>query len=177
VLAILLLASTAACSQSAQTKVQNAAQAGASDAYVALAVKAKLAGVDVNSATAVHAAAKTGTVTLTGEASSQAERRAYVAAAGSVDGVASVVDRLSVNPRMRGIRGQADDAAIAAKVAAAVAGQAGVNVFQIKPTVRDGVVTLSGTVATRQIKETILSTARNVPGVTSVVDRIRLQGS
>ena len=162
--ALLLLGS---CSGGAQKNAGN-------DAVIAVGVKANLAGVDVDSATAVDVAVSNGVVTLTGQARDARERIAYTNAARSVDGVTSVVDRLNVNPRLRGLREQTTDAALAARVAAAIAAQAGVNVFTIKTTAHDGVVTLDGSVPTPAIEKTVLDTARGVPGVRRVVAHLRL---
>jgi hyperosmotically inducible periplasmic protein len=162
------------CTQTQQTQTRNSVQSGANAAYLDVAVRTKLAQVDVNSATAVRVAVNGSGVTLTGEAKSQAERLAYLSAARSVKGVTGVVDALTVNPQMRGIRGQASDAAIAARVAAAIAGQAGVNVVRVKPAVRSGVVTLSGTVPSAAIRQTVVAAARGVSGVDRVVDNLSI---
>lgn len=68
----------------------------------------------------------------------------------------------------------AEDAALTAKVAAAMAAQAGINAFNVKPTVSGGVVTLTGKAPTPEIKSTILSAVRRVHGVTLVVDHIAI---
>jgi osmotically-inducible protein OsmY len=160
------------CTQTQQTQTRNSVQRGANSAYLALAVKTKLAGVDVNSTTAVRVTVHGSSVTLSGEAKSQAERLAYLSAARSVNGVSGVVDAMTVNAQMRGIRGQASDAAIAAGVAAAITGQAGFNVVRVKPDVRSGVVTLTGTVPSAAIRQTVVAAARGVSGVDRVIDRL-----
>jgi hyperosmotically inducible protein len=144
------------------------------DALIGAGVKAKLAGVDADSATAVDVSVTGGRVVLAGQARNDGERQAYVRAARSVSGVSSVEDRLTVNPHLRGVREQSNDALLAARVAAAIAGQAGVNVFKVKTTARDGVVTLTGTVPSSSIARTILDTARGVSGVKRVVDRVAI---
>lgn len=168
VVAFSLFAAFAACSGGQQRNAQNAGN----DAYATVAVKAKLAGVDVDSADAVGVAASGGTITLTGKAHSDAERQAYVAAARSVDGVQNVDDRLVVDPNERGVREQSADVTLAGKVSAAIAGQAGINVFHIKVAARDGVVALDGAVPSASIARTIVDTARGVDGVKRVESRI-----
>jgi osmotically-inducible protein OsmY len=163
--ALLLFAALVACSGGRQRSVENAG----SDAYVTAAVKAKLAAVDVDSADAVGVAVANGTVTLTGKAHSDAEGQAYVAAARSVDGVQNVDDRLVIDPQEHGLREQSADVGLAAKVSAAIAGQAGINVFHVKVTARDGVVSLEGTVPSQSVARTIVDTARGVDGVKRVV--------
>ena len=148
----------------------------ANDAYLSAAVKGKLATVDVDSATAVRVSVSHGAVTLAGEARSAAERQAYVRAARSVDGVVSVDDRLDVNPHLQGLREQTSDAALAARVSAAIAAQAGINVFSVGVDARAGVVTLHGTVSRPSIARTVVETARTVSGVRRVVSRIVVRG-
>lgn len=169
--AFLLFAALAACSGGQQRSAQDAG----SDAYTTVAVKAKLAGVDVDSADTVGVAASNGTVTLTGKAHSQAERQAYIAAAQSVDGVHSVDDRLVIDPNERGIREQSGDVTLAGKVSAAIAGQAGINVFHVKVSAHDGAVSIDGTVPSASIARTIVDTARGVDGVKRVDSRITVR--
>jgi osmotically-inducible protein OsmY len=70
-----------------------------------------------------------------------------------------------------------NNGALEVKVSAAIASEAGANAFHITPKARDGVVTLTGRVPTAQIRATVLDTARRVPGVTRVIDRISVHGS
>jgi osmotically-inducible protein OsmY len=178
-LLVLLCACTAQQQQSAQQNTQvlaSAAPSFAKSAYLVTAVGTKLAAIDVDATTSVHiAATSAGVVTLSGEAHSAAERVQYVTAAKSVPGVIGVLDRLRVNPNLRGVRGTVSDAALTASVSAAIAGQAGTNVFRVTPSVHDGVVTLHGTAPTPAIHETIVSAVRHVRGVRRVVDRITVR--
>jgi hyperosmotically inducible periplasmic protein len=161
-----LLILTAACSNGGQQQVTH------SDTYLQLAVKSKLATVDIDSTTAVGVRVDKGAVTLTGQARTPAERVAYVSAARAVDGVKSVTDRLTLNAHLQGIREQAADAALAARVSATIAAQAGINVFHVGVSARHGIVTLRGTVPRESIARTIRDTVRGVSGVTGVIDRI-----
>lgn len=165
--AAVLAACNAQQQKQAQSTVNSAALAGA--------VHAKLATIDADSLTAVKVETNGGVVTLTGQARSAQERAAYDSAAATVNGVTHVVDRLAVNPDVRGPRESLDDAALAAKVTANITAQAGINAARIKPSVRDGVVTLSGTVSSVALKSTVLQTARKTSGVKSVVDRIEVK--
>jgi hyperosmotically inducible periplasmic protein len=70
---------------------------------------------------------------------------------------------------------QLSDGALEVKVGAAIASEAGTNVFHITPVARHGVVTLTGTVPSQAIHETVLRTVRAVPGVKTVVDRITVE--
>lgn len=167
-LAFALIAALAGCTAQEQRSTSNTAN----DAYLTSAVGAKLVSVDVDAVTRVHVSVDHGVVTLSGQAHNPAERARYVDAAKSVNGVTSVRDTLTINPRAQGLRGHASDAALTARISAAIAGQAGVNAFQIKPEVSDGNVTLSGTVPSASVHQTILQTVRGVQGVKSVNDRI-----
>lgn len=162
-----LLAITA-CSGEQQQQEQSVA----GHTYRVATVEAKLIGVNVDATTKVHIAENGGVVTLSGEAKSTAERDRYVSAAQSVSGVTSVRDDLVVNPRMHGIQQDASDAAIDVRVSAAIASQAGTNVFQVSPSSNHGIVMLRGTVPSHSVQATIDQTAAQVPGVKRVIDRM-----
>jgi hyperosmotically inducible periplasmic protein len=174
-LAIALGACTAQQQQSAQNDAQQLASSApdaAKNGYLTTAVAAKLATVDVDSTTNVRTSANAGVITLSGEARTTAARDAYVQAAKSVSGVVSVRDALRINPKLRGVREQTGDAALAAQVAAAIAAQAGVNVFHVDTTAHDGTVTLAGSVPHASVVRTIVETARGVSGVHAVVNHL-----
>ena len=165
VVAIVLFAAVTSCSGGQQKNAAN-------DAFVTVAVKAKLASVDVDSADAVGVSVANGTVTLTGKAHTEQEKQQYAAEARSADGVTAVDDRLVIDPNERGVREQSADVTLAGKVSAAIAGQAGINVFHVKVTAQDGVVTIDGTVPSNSVARTIVDTARGVEGVKSVVNNV-----
>jgi osmotically-inducible protein OsmY len=169
----------AACSSQQQQQAQTDAQQlyssapdAAKDAYLTAAVASKLAAVDVDAATSVQIAVQGGVATLSGQAHDRAERDRYDAAAKSVDGIVSVRDAVAINPRLRGPREQTADTTLQARVSAAIAAQAGVNVFQVTPTIHGTDVTLAGTVPSRSVARTIVETVRGVTGVTGVDDRL-----
>lgn len=165
--AALLAACSAPQQQNAQTNVQ--------DGLLTTEVAAKLAGVDVDAATAVHVSVDSGVVTLSGQAHSLAERGKYDDAARSVSGVKGVRDRLAVQPGFKGLRAHANDAQLSVRVSAAIASQAGGNVFHVTPAVDNGVVTLSGTVDQRSVRETIVNSVRHLSGVKAVIDTIQVR--
>lgn len=160
-----------ACSAREQRQTQQTA----ASALTAAAVQTKLATIDADAATQVRVAVSDGTVTLSGTAHDARERAAYVDAAASVGGVHHVVDKLRIAPRARGPRETIADAALAAKVSANIAAQAGINVANVHPAVQDGVVTLSGSVSSATIKSTIIEVTRKTSGVRRVVDRIEVK--
>jgi osmotically-inducible protein OsmY len=172
-LALALTGVLTACSAQQQKTASNTAN----DTFLVTAVGAKLASIDVDAVTRVHVAADHGVVTLSGDAHNAAERAQYVQAAQSVDGVTAVNDNLKINPAAQGLRGQTSDAALTARISAAIAGQAGMNAFHIAPSVHQGNVTLKGTVPTQSIHQTILQTVRGIPGVKSITDQIDVHGT
>lgn len=68
----------------------------------------------------------------------------------------------------------AQDAALTAQVAGAMAAQTGVNAFNVKPSAHRGVVTLTGKVPTPEIKSTLLAAVRRIHGVTEIIDHINV---
>lgn len=157
-----IVASLAACTGAQQ-------KAAFDNTVVAGTVKAKLIAISADATTSVKVTAANGAVTLTGQARSQLEKMKYAAAARSVDGVTSVRNDVSVNPHLKGLREQAGDAALTARVTAAIGGQAGINVFNLRISTQSGVVTISGRVRSSSIEHTVVETARGVPGVKQVV--------
>lgn len=171
---VLVLAAAALTLAACSAQQQQSASSSANDTYLVTAVGAKIASVDVDAVTRVHVSANHGAVTLTGQALSADERLSYERAARSVNGVTSVRDELTVNPRAEGLRGQASDVALAARISAAIASEAGMNTFHVQPSVRKGNVTLRGKVPTQSVHQTILQTVRGVPGVKNVVDQLHV---
>jgi osmotically-inducible protein OsmY len=149
-------------------------KAAIDNTVVASTVKAKLIGIDADAATAVKVTAANGAVTLTGQARDEAERAQYQAAAHAVDGVVSVLNDIVVNPHLRGLREGAGDAALTARVSATIAGQAGINVFNLRVSSRAGIVSISGHVPSASIERTVVETARATPGVKRVISEIQI---
>ena len=167
-----------ACSGNAQRTAQNltsAAPGQAKDAALAVAVKGKLATIDLDSSAAVNVAVNDGAVTLTGEVRSPAVRKQFEDAARSIGGVRSVQDGTTVNPKVRSVRESASDAALVAKVAGTLLAQTGINALKVKTGVHNGMVTLNGTVAPEATKRTMLDSVRGLNGVKGVVDRIAVR--
>jgi hyperosmotically inducible protein len=174
-LAFALTACTAQQQDAAKSDAQQVASSApgaAKDAYLVAAVATKLASIDMDSTTSVHPSSDGGVVTLAGQAKSAAQRAAYVRAAQSVNGVASVRDRLAVNPKLQGVSQQAQDLSLTARVSAAIAAQAGVNVLNLTITSHNGTVTLAGKIASGTTRSTIVATARSVSGVRAVVNHL-----
>jgi len=166
-----MLSGCSAAQNSAQSLASSAPRS-VKDGLVAAGVKAKLLAVDIDSAKAVRVSVNNGRVTLDGQARSEKQRGAYEDAARSVGGVTGVVDRTSINPRMQSTRQSAGDASLTARVATALAAQTGVNVFSVKTSSHNGIVTLTGTVHSQAVKNAMLETAHRVNDVRTVVDRL-----
>lgn len=69
-----------------------------------------------------------------------------------------------------------DDAAIEAEVRGRFAESADLKAFQISVEVRDGVVTLNGDVDSSSQRDAAVRAAREVSGVRSVVNNLRVRG-
>ncbi len=165
----------AACSGTAQRQAQSFASAAPGqlkDAGLAVAIKGKLATIDLDSSAAVDVVVSNGVATLSGEVRSQSVRNQFEAAARSIGGVRSVQDRTTINPKVRSVRESASDAALLAKVDGTLLAQTGINAFKVKTAAHSGVVTLSGTLSSQGTKQTMLDSVRRLNGVRSVVDRI-----
>lgn len=145
-------------------------EAAATDAFLTTAVKTKLIAVDIDSATALGVHVVHGVASLTGSVRSPAARSRDVAAARTVPGIVAVRDELTVNPNLPNVRQQVGDAALAGRIAAAIFTQTGST--QVRVTVRDGVVTLHGTVTDPKTRTAALDTARNTSGVRRVIDQM-----
>lgn len=173
-LCLTLVWASSGCSaaQNSAQSLASSAPRNVKDGLVTAGVKAKLFSIDIDSAKAVRVSVNNGRVTLDGQARSEKLRGAYEDAARSVSGVTGVVDRTSINPKMESTRQSAGDAALSARVSTALAAQTGVNVFSVRTSSRNGVVTLTGTVHSQSVKSAMLETARRVNDVRTVVDRL-----
>lgn len=67
-----------------------------------------------------------------------------------------------------------DDAQLVLRVKAALATQVGIDAFRIKVRARRGTVTLEGHASDDALARSELETAREIPGVERVVNRIRI---
>ena len=142
------------------------------DGFLYAAIKAKLAGADIDSATRISVAIKGGAVTLSGNVKDRATKERAVALVRAVRGVRSVDDRLGIGHARKSVIEAVQDAGLVAAVATALTEQAGINVASLQIDASNGTVTLGGSAATSAIKSTVLATAKKTPGVRKLVDRI-----
>lgn len=122
----------------------------------------------------VTVAVRSGTVTITGQATSLAAHVAIVDAAHRVQGVLDVVDEMTVAPSAATIR---NDDEIAHAVREALRWDAYLPDDRIKTTVSGGVVTLQGVVDSWSNRMDAEKVAQRLVGVRGIVNRITVGGT
>ncbi|MBV8370788.1 MAG: BON domain-containing protein [Candidatus Eremiobacteraeota bacterium] len=172
--AALLLAS---CTRTSQQKMPQPfgtrpATSVLKDALLIAEVKSALTAADPDSAATVGVAARDGVVVLRGRVRDAATKNKLAGAARASSGVVRVVDELRIDPRAPQLRQQVGDVALAARVETAITAQLGPQNVSVH--VDRGVATLTGAVADRKTKATIVTAARGTSGIRNVVDRIRV---
>lgn len=167
----------------AQRQVEGAARSlgnspearAAQDALLAAGIKAKLVPIDVDAAVDVQVSVHGGIATLRGSAPSSSIRARYVDAVQWTNGVANVRDLLRIDPSKSGrAERTAADLGLDAEIVGAMIAQGGVNALRLKTTTDRGVVTLRGTVASSDVKRTLIAAAHSVGGVRAVIDHVRV---
>jgi osmotically-inducible protein OsmY len=145
------------------------------DGLVYAAVKAKIAGADLDAAARISVRVHAGAVTLSGTVRSPEARERFVALASKTRGVNSVDDELHVGHLGPSLIDVVQNASLIAAVTSALTAQAGVNVGAVKVRAERGVVTLSGTAPTAAVRSTLVAAAKHTPGVRNVVDLIAVK--
>jgi osmotically-inducible protein OsmY len=145
------------------------------DGLLYAAVKARLAGSDIDSTTRISVVVHDGVVTLRGAVKDAATKEREVNLVRKMRGVKSVNDEIRVGHVGPSAAQTVSDAALVAAVEAELTAQTGVNVAGVKVQASAGTVTLSGHASTAAIKSTLLEAARHAPGVRNVVDRIAVK--
>lgn len=112
-------------------------------------------------------------VTLTGVVKTHAQAQGAVATAGSVEGVRSVRNNLSVGTTSIGQH--ADDTVIFSKIKTALIGEKGIRSLNIDVDVNKGRVTLTGIVKTEAQRRKVKAVAAKTRGVVSVVDNLSVR--
>lgn len=145
------------------------------DAGVTTAVKAGLAADDTVKSYQIDVDTKDKVVTLSGTVDSAAAKaRAFTVAQGT-NGVASVVDNITVKvPETPGRPPEVavTDAALTAAVKTKLLGDPKVSGLKIDVDSKEGVVTLTGTVKSQAEKDEALRLARETDSVRNVVDKL-----
>ena len=117
----------------------------------------------------IGVAAKHGVVTLTGHVASYASRWAAESAVGKVAGVKAIANEIEVR---LGQEGERSDTELAGAALDALRGNVSVPMHDLKVVVRDGWLTLEGTVDAgyqREIAENCVSYLRGVRGVSNLL--------
>lgn len=161
-------------SKTVQQYATSAPVLAAKDALLAASVAAKLAAVDVDTVTHVRVSVLDGAVDLRGSVRSRAEIGRLQAAAKSVTGVTAVRAELRIDPHMPSSKAQAQDLALALRVRANIAAQAGLNALSVQPSAKGDVVALDGTVRSMAMKTIVVEAARGTSGVHVVIDRVKV---
>jgi hyperosmotically inducible protein len=114
-----------------------------------------------------------GVVTLTGMVESQEVMERAVAAAGRAPGVVKVKNNLMVGKRTMGR--MVDDGLLASKIKVQLMKEPGIRSLNIDIDVYNGIVTLTGMMASAAEKEKVIDIARTTAGTVKVVDNIKLK--
>jgi hyperosmotically inducible protein len=151
-----------------------------SDAGITVKVKAKLAADSTVKASEIHVDTKNKIVTLSGTVDGEAAKAQAVALARGTQGVADVVDNLTVQASQsaeasRSVGQVVDDATITAAVKTKLMADSVVGGLKIDVDTRDGVVSLNGPVKNQQEKDTAIRLARETNGVKDVKDNLVVQ--
>ena len=152
----------------------------ASDAGITTKVKARLAADSTIKASQINVDTRDKVVTLTGNVDSEAAKAQAVALARGTEGVADVVDNLTLTAPESAEAGRpasqvVDDVAITAAVKTKLMADSVVGALKIDVDTKDGVVSLNGPVKSQTEKDTAIRIARETSGVKDVRDNLVVQ--
>src|SRR6185503_6953876 len=120
-----------------------------------------------------------GVVTLSGEASSMAQKELTTEYAKDVEGVKEVKNQMTIakNPAkpVETIGETIDDASITAQVKASLLSHRSTSALKTKVETTDGVVTVSGTARNAAEKSLVTKLVTDIEGVTSVVNNMTIE--
>jgi len=121
---------------------------------------------------------KDGVVTLTGVASSAAQKDLTAEYAADIEGVQSVVNNMTVAdapvPAVRTVGEKIDDASVAAQVKFALKTHRSTSAVSTKVTARDGEVTLTGIAQNEAEKALVTKLVSSIEGVTEVKNEMTI---
>lgn len=148
-----------------------------SDGWMEVKVKSALLYRRSVSGTKTSVSVKDGIVTLTGDASSQAQKDLTEEYAKDIEGVKAVKNELKVSaePPARTVGEVIDDASITAQVKSALLTHRSTSAIKTKVTTRDGVVTVSGEARNQAEKDLVTKLVNDVKGVKSVVNNTEIK--
>ena len=160
-------------------KVKDGGPAERSDGWVSVKVKSALLFHRNVSATGTDVNVKDGIVTLSGNASSEAQKELTTEYARDVEGVKGVKNDMTVaanpsNPSKptETVGEKIDDASITAQVKASLFAHRSTSVVKTKVKTVDGVVTITGTAKNDAEKSLVTKLASDVNGVISVINNM-----
>jgi hyperosmotically inducible protein len=151
-----------------------------SDAGITIKVKAKLATDSTVKAMHINVDTRDKVVTLSGTVDSEAAKEQALALARGIEGVADVLDNLTLIAPQSAEAGRTvgqvvDDVSITAAVKTKLMTDSVVGALKIDVDTKDGVVSLNGPVKNQSEKDTALRIARETNGVKDVRDNLVVQ--
>lgn len=158
-----------------QLKVKSANEH--SDGWIEVKVKSALLYRRSVSGSKTSVAVKDGIVTLTGEASSQAQKDLTEEYAKDIEGVKAVKNELKVSaaPPARTVGEVIDDASITAQIKSALFMHRSTGAIKTKVTTRDGVVTVTGEAKNLAEKDLVTKLVTDIKGVNGVVNNMEVK--
>jgi hyperosmotically inducible protein len=152
-----------------------------SDPWLRLKVRAALLFHRSINSTKTEVTVNEGIVTLTGEASTQAEKELTIEYAKDVEGVKGIKDGIrvaasSIQPDQTWSK-KMDDASITAQVKMTLAAHRSTSGLNIKVTTRDGIVTLRGEARNAAEKDLVTKQAMDIDGVRRVVNNMTIEAT
>jgi osmotically-inducible protein OsmY len=149
-----------------------------SDRLIDFKVKSALLYHRSVSGTRTQVSVKDGIVTLSGPASSQAQKELTGEYAKDIEGVNGVNNELKVSnePPGRTLGEVVDDASITAQVKSALLVHRSTSGIKTKVITREGVVTLSGEAKNQAEKDLVTKLASDIHGAKSVVNTMEIKG-
>jgi hyperosmotically inducible periplasmic protein len=152
---------------------------GQTDPGITTSVKSKLTTDDLVKARRIDVDTRDKVVTLTGEVNSADERERALQIARDTNGVTNVIDQLNVRPEAAATTGTTttapeagSDAGITTAVKSKLLADPDTSGLSISVDTQNGMVTLTGTVASAAEKTEALKIARETSGVTQVKDQL-----
>ena len=158
-----------------KTKGENPAEH--SDAWIGMKVKSALLFHRDVRATKTDVNVKDGIVTLSGEASSQAQKELTTEYARDIDNVKEVKNDMTVakTPQPAETIGEKiDDASITAQVKSSLMSHRSTSALKTKVATVDGIVTVSGIAKNDAEKTLVTKLVTNINGVTSVINNMTI---
>jgi len=162
-----------------QLKVKGEGHAEHSDGWIGTKVKTALLFHRNVRATKTDVNVKDGVVTLSGEASSMAQKELTTEYAQDVEGVKAVKNEMTIakspGKPVETFGEKIDDASITAQVKSTLMSHRSTSAFKTKVTTTDGVVTVSGIARNAAEKSLVTKLVTDIDGVNSVVNNMTIE--